>query len=39
VLVPQGHEDEAAHLVQRYQEVIAAEKREMERFKNPPEPR
>jgi hypothetical protein len=39
VLVPLGHEDEAARLVERYQtEVIDARKRSLESLWNPPEP-
>ncbi len=40
LLVPRGHEDEAASLMQRYQtEVIDARKQERRRLYNPPEPR
>ena len=40
LLVPRGHEEEAARLMQRYQlEVIAPNKRWLERLNAPPEPR
>jgi hypothetical protein len=40
ILVPRGCEEEAARLVERYQsEVIDAERRSLEAFRNPPEPR
>ncbi len=39
VLVPRGHETEAASLAQRYQAMLDDHEKQMEHFNNPPEPR